>query len=533
MRQTLFYIPEYIGNVPVFGVGLLLGIFTAFSIVVLVSLARRRAVGANAWGYLPILALGVGLCFFLPWLCEERGLPIRGYGTLMLVAVVVSTAVAAWRGHRQGVNPDQVLNLVFWGFVPGLIGARLYYVIQYWDQFQRGSIGDTLVAVANVAEGGLVVYGSFIGASIGFLAFIWLNKMPPLATLDLLAPSIALGVGIGRLGCFMNGCCYGGACELPWKVSFPWDSPAHIHQVEHGETFIHGLKLTSPPQDENGEDYARPIIAQVESGSAAERAGLVPGDEITAVNGQVTTWSRGAQRALLDAYKLDLLIKTTDSKHPYFHWVIDDPVADSRLDEDRELSIRRVTITDAEDGASPAVAHVRKGSWASRPEPGSRPGIQPGQKIVSVNGRPVATTADVRRLILDHRRSPWISIQTKDRASPVHWGLDVPRGGPEPIHPTQLYSSISGFLLFLFLLAFASFHRRDGAVWAMLLTLYPIARIMLERIRTDEPAAWAGMTTAENVSLVLLACAVALWLYILRRPPATALATDGKTTVKR
>ena len=533
MRQTLFYIPEYIGDVPVFGFGLLLGIFAVFSIVVLVSLARRRATRSDAWGYLPILALGVGLCFFLPRLCEEQGLPIRGYGTLMLAAVVIATAVAAWRGHRLGVNPEQTLALVFWGFVPGIIGARLYYVIEYWDRFQQESIGATLVAVANVAEGGLVVYGSLIGASIGFLAFIRMNKMPPLATLDLLAPSLVLGLAIGRIGCFMNGCCYGGACDLPWKVSFPWDSPAHIHQVEHEETFIHGLKLPSAAQDENGGVYASPIIAHVQSGSAAERAGLKPGDEITAVNSQATTWSGGAHRALLNAYKLDLLMKTADPDPIYFHWVIENPLGDGRLDEDRELLIHRVMITDAKAGASPVVAYVTRGSWASRPETGSRPGIQPGQKIVSVNGRPVATTADVRRVILDHHDSPWLAIQTKDRASPVQWKLDLPRGGPEPIHPTQLYSSIGGFLLFMFLVAFAPFRRRDGAVWAMLLTLYPITRIMLERIRTDEPAALAGMTTAENVSLVLLACAVGLWLYILRRPPATALATYRENAAQR
>ena len=533
MRQTLFYIPEYIGDVPVLGFGLLLGIVAICSLVVFVSLVRRRAVRSEVWGYLPILAFAVGLCFFLPRLCQEQGLPIRGYGTLMLAAVLVSTAVAAWRGHRAGVNPEQVLTLVFWGFVPGLIGARLYFVIQYWDQFQRDTIGATLVAVANVPDGGLVVYGSLIGASIGFLAFIWLNKMPTLATLDLLAPSLVLGLAIGRLGCLMNGCCHGGACDLPWKVSFPWNSPAHIHQVEHGETFIHGLKLLSPARAENDGAYASPIVSQVQSGSEAERAGLKPGDEITAVNSQATTWAGSAQRALLDAYKLDLLLKTTDLKPRYFHWLIDDPFADGRLDEGRELSIRRVTIADAESGAGPAVAHVTRGSWASRPESGIRPGIEPGQEIVSVNGRPVATADNVRRLVLEHRDSPWLSIQTKDRASPIQWRIDVPSGGPQPIHPTQLYSSISGFLLFLFLLAFAPFRRRDGAVWAMLLTAYPITRIMLERIRTDEPAAWAGMTTAENVSLVLLACAAILWLYVLLRPPATALATYEITTVKR
>jgi phosphatidylglycerol:prolipoprotein diacylglycerol transferase len=164
MRQTLFYIPEFIGDVPVFGVGLLLGIFLVVSIVVLVSLCRRPNTRSDAWGYLPILALGVGVCFILPILCEERGLPIRGYGTFMLLAVVISTAVAAWRGHRLGVNPEKVVTLIFWGFVPGIIGARLYYVIQYWDNIKQNDIGATLLQIANIPDGGLVVYGGFIGA---------------------------------------------------------------------------------------------------------------------------------------------------------------------------------------------------------------------------------------------------------------------------------------------------------------------------------------------------------------------------------
>ena len=533
MRQTLFHIPEYIGNVPVFGFGLLLGGFAIFSIVVLVSLTRRQATRSDAWGYLPILALGVGLCFFLPRLCEERGLPIRGYGTFMLLAVVTSTGVAVWRGRRLGVNSEQVLTLVFWGFVPGIIGARLFYVIQYWEDIRQESLGATLTQLVNVADGGLVVYGSFIGASIGFLAFIWLTKMPTLATFDLLAPSIALGAGLGRLGCFMNGCCYGGVCDLDWKVSFPWESPAHVHQVEYGETFCHGLKLPSLPEDAHGGPFAKPIIAEVKDGSRAQQTGLGQGDEIVAVNGQRIASVRQAQWALLNAYKLDLLIKTTDTEPVYFNWIVEDPFGDCELDRQGQLSIRRVKIIDAQNGPSPVVAEVAGGSWAARPDPGVRPGLQPGQKIVSVNGRAVVSTADIRRLIVEHRDSPWLSVQVEGRGSPAEWVIDIPRGGPEPIHPTQLYSAINGCLIFLFLVAFAPFRRPDGAVWAMLLTLYPIARIMSERIRTDEAADWAGMTPAETVSLVLLSCAIAFWILILRKPVHTQFSTAGEVVPKR
>ncbi len=535
MRQTLFYIPEYIGNVPVFGFGWLLGVLAIASIVFLVAAARRGNLAADSWGYLPILALGVGLCFFLPRLCHEQGLPIRGYGTFMLLAVVTSTGVAVWRGHRRGVNSEQVLTLVFWGFVPGIIGARVYYVIEYWDDIRRESLADTLVQLVNVADGGLVVYGSFIGASLGFLAFIWLTKMPTLATLDLLAPSIALGAGLGRLGCLMNGCCYGGVCDHDWKVFFPWESPVHVHQVQHGETFCHGLKLPVLPDDEHEGWFSDPIIAEVENGSAAERAGLKKGDEIEYVNGQPISSIRRAQLSLLNAYKLDLLIKTADPEPDYFSWIVEDPFADGGLDQEGQVSIRRVRISDSKNG--PVVAEVARGSWAARRDPGVRPGLKPGQKIVSVNGRPedqpVSSTDEIRRLIIEHRDKPWLTVQIKGRASPAQWLIDIPRSGPEAVHPTQLYSATNGILICLFLLALAPFCRRDGAVWAMLLTLYPITRIMAERIRTDEPAGLGGMTTAEQVSLVVLSCAIALWIFILRKPVQTASSTDGEAVPKR
>jgi len=223
MRQTLFYIPnEEIAGLPVFGRGWLLLAWAVFSIVLLIWLIRKQGSRAEAWGYAPLLVLvGAAIWFVLPRLCEPQGLPIRGYGVMLLVAVSSAVALAAWRARRLGVDPELIVTLAFWMFVPGIVGARAFYVIQYWPEFQRATPVETLGALVNVTQGGLVVYGSVIGGILGLMAFVYKYKMPPLATFDLMTPSFLLGLAIGRLGCLLNGCCYGETCDLLWAVTFP------------------------------------------------------------------------------------------------------------------------------------------------------------------------------------------------------------------------------------------------------------------------------------------------------------------------
>ena len=91
-----------------------------------------------------------------------------------------------------------------------------------------------IFAIVNVAGGGLVVYGAFFGGMLGLGLFWWRHRVPLLATADLIAPSMLLGLALGRVGCLLNGCCYGGPCDLPWKVTFPWNSPVHQHEAEQG-----------------------------------------------------------------------------------------------------------------------------------------------------------------------------------------------------------------------------------------------------------------------------------------------------------
>ena len=160
MLQTLFHIPHEIGGWTVFGFGWALLAWGVFSIGLLTYLVLRQGFNADTRAYLPVLAIvALAICFVLPML-EERypsasgpdeilGVPIRGYGTLLLIGVVAGMAVAVDRARRSGLDPDVIYSLAFWMFLWAIVGARAFYVVQKWDMFAPESdlaAGDKLLA---------------------------------------------------------------------------------------------------------------------------------------------------------------------------------------------------------------------------------------------------------------------------------------------------------------------------------------------------------------------------------------------------
>ena len=149
---------------------------------------------------------------------------------MLFLAFLASMYLAAWRARREKLDPEVVYDLSAWVFIGGLIGARVFFVIQYW--------GDKIKSLADVFtiwEGGIVFYGSIIGGTTAFFLYRLVRPFPLLPMLDVIAPSLALGIAIGRVGCFLNGCCYGDLCtDLPWGVAFPRFSPPWLEQVAGG-----------------------------------------------------------------------------------------------------------------------------------------------------------------------------------------------------------------------------------------------------------------------------------------------------------
>lgn len=142
---------------------------------------------------------------------------IYSYGFFVSLGIIFAALYLWKRVQREGGSPDTVIDLTLVLVLSGIIGARLTYILLY----------DTVYYLRNplqifmLQEGGLAFYGAFV---FGFLAAIlYLRKagIPILSFLDMASPAVALGYSIARIGCFLNGCCYGKPTTLPWGVVFP------------------------------------------------------------------------------------------------------------------------------------------------------------------------------------------------------------------------------------------------------------------------------------------------------------------------
>ena len=110
---------------------------------------------------------------------------------------------ASRRAPREGVAPDRILDLGPWLIVGAIAGARTLYVVSDWrEQFS----GKPIWEIFMVQHGGLVYYGGLIGSSLAFICYALWRKIPLWKGADILAPSIALGHALGRIGCLLNGC---------------------------------------------------------------------------------------------------------------------------------------------------------------------------------------------------------------------------------------------------------------------------------------------------------------------------------------
>ena len=153
------------------------------------------------------------------------GVRVFGFGASIVVAFITATWLASWRAKREKLDPEVILDMAFWVVFSGMVGARLFYCYEYWGQ-EIKSVWDIL----QYWKGGIVFYGGIVGGVDRISSSIAsTGRFPCGPYMDVMAPSIAVGIFFGRLGCFLNGCCYGDACQLPWAVSFPKNSPPWQH----------------------------------------------------------------------------------------------------------------------------------------------------------------------------------------------------------------------------------------------------------------------------------------------------------------
>lgn len=151
---------------------------------------------------------------------------VKSYGTMMVVGFLVAVWIMRRIMKGIGQDPDRISSIAMYALLSGIIGARIFYVIHHHDQY-----ADRLLEIFAVWKGGLEFLGGVITA-IAFLWFyLWKYKLPKRLYLDILSIGLMVGLGFGRIGCLMNGCCYGKCSEVSWAVRFPYGSPAFENQV--------------------------------------------------------------------------------------------------------------------------------------------------------------------------------------------------------------------------------------------------------------------------------------------------------------
>ncbi|MBP90879.1 MAG: hypothetical protein CMJ64_29905 [Planctomycetaceae bacterium] len=323
MRQTLVFIPHELFGIPVFGFGWALAALLVSALVLLVLTYRQHRSFDEFFGYTVVLAIAAAAVYAVLPSLEVKGvgptplgLPIRGYGVFVLLGIVSGVALSVYRTRQIGMDPELIYSLALWLFVFAIIGARLFFIVQYWPSFVRPTLIETVAAMLKFTEGGLVVYGSVIGGMLALYLFSRKHLLNAFELGDVIAPGMALGVAFGRIGCLMNGCCHGGVCEpSSFAATFPQHpypaqvsaalkqySPPYGDQLAKGQ--LYGFRLASDPD-------GTPFVASVDAGSDAQKFGLRTGMLLSKIN-NIDVASLADAKAILGGAPLYIQLLTTN-----------------------------------------------------------------------------------------------------------------------------------------------------------------------------------------------------------------------------
>jgi phosphatidylglycerol:prolipoprotein diacylglycerol transferase len=159
-----------------------------------------------------------------PILLKLGPLSIHAYGFFIAVAFMAGILLSYYYVKKEGLNTDIILELAIYGLIAAIVGSRLFYVIGQWDVYR-----DHPLEIIMVQNGGLVFLGGLLLAILATIVYARIKNIPLLKLLDVCSPVVSLGYAIARVGCFLNGCCFGIPTKLPWGINFPPDSLSYFY----------------------------------------------------------------------------------------------------------------------------------------------------------------------------------------------------------------------------------------------------------------------------------------------------------------
>jgi phosphatidylglycerol---prolipoprotein diacylglyceryl transferase len=202
-------------------------------------------------------------------------IPVYGYGLMLFLAFILCGWLGARLARRQNINPARIPDLMMWLFIGGIIGARITYIYEDWPSFAGGPFW----RVFTLWDGGLVFYGSMFGGAIGYYLYYYFvlrhDGVSNWKMADVVAPCLALGAGLGRVGCLLTGCCFGNvACADCPAIHFPVPNGPNLKMIDQGYEAPLGFVINSHGS-----------VEKVEAGSSAAAAGVRENDVLLAING--------------------------------------------------------------------------------------------------------------------------------------------------------------------------------------------------------------------------------------------------------
>jgi len=187
-----------------------------------------------------------------PILFRIGRLEIHSYGLMLAISFLLGILWAVKRSEKRGIKQTDIMDLSFLIVLASIIGSRALYVITHVEEFS-GHWTDTFnpfQSSGQIGISGLTLLGGVVLSVITVIIFCVIKKIDILRLMDVLAPSFGLGIFITRIGCFLNGCCFGQPSDLPWAMVFPLISPAgytlqgvHIHPTQLYSS-LYGLIIT-------------------------------------------------------------------------------------------------------------------------------------------------------------------------------------------------------------------------------------------------------------------------------------------------
>jgi phosphatidylglycerol:prolipoprotein diacylglycerol transferase len=153
-------------------------------------------------------------------------LTIWSFGLMMVVGFLTALFLVRCLSRRAGLDPETMSSAALHALIIGTVGARVFFVVHHFDEFRAAPL-----STFAIWRGGLEFLGGVVPAVLFLLVYLRRRKLPVRRYLDIMAIGLMAGLTFGRIGCFLNGCCYGKPTDLPWAVRFPYGSYAYLSQI--------------------------------------------------------------------------------------------------------------------------------------------------------------------------------------------------------------------------------------------------------------------------------------------------------------